>query len=202
MNKLLVTLFATMFLVACGSQEADAADDNWNTSEHNYNINGDKWGLEVRTIGNDDYDHVEGSLKLTDSLTAAVRYAEDGTDTEIRPKLTHSIISAGPISLKHRIEYRHFEGVKDDNWRYRGIVKAKLGNAWATFVPRWEFGAGKTGDAKIDDIKWQAGYDWTLDADENSSVVFTPYVEYLTAGEDADWAKTHMILGTRLAVKF
>ena len=200
--KLLTTLFATLFLVACGSQEADAADDNWNTSEHNYNINGDKWGLEVRTMGNDDYDHVEGSYKLTDSLTAAVRYAEDGTDTEIRPKLTHSVFSAGPISLKHRIEYRYFEGVKDDNWRYRGIVKAKLGNAWLQFVPRWEFGAGKTGDMKIDDIKWQAGYDWTLDADENSSVVFTPYVEYLTAGEDGDWAKEHMILGTRLAVKF
>mgnify|MGYP001195390890 CR=1 FL=1 len=37
MNKLLITLFATMFLVACGTEEADA-DDNWNTSEHNYNI--------------------------------------------------------------------------------------------------------------------------------------------------------------------
>jgi len=196
--KLLTTLFATLFLIGT----AQAEDANWNTSEHNYNINGDKWGLEVRTMGNDDYDHVEGSYKLTDSIELGLRYAEDGTDTEIRPKLTHSVFSAGPISLKHRIEYRYHEGVADDNWRYRGIVKAKLGNAWLAFVPRWEFGAGKTGDAKIDDIKWQAGYDWTLDADENSSVVFTPYVEYLQEGEEADWVKTHMILGTRLSVKF
>jgi len=200
--KLLTTLFATLFLVACGAQDAEA-DDNWNTSEHNFNINGDKWGLEIRAIGNDDYDHVEGSLKLTDKLTAAVRYAEDGETTEIRPKLTHSLLSVGPVGLKHRIEYRYFEGdATDDSWRYRIIAKMDVGPIWVKAQPRWEFGAGKTGDMKIDDIKWQAGYDWTLDADENSSVVFTPYVEYLTAGEDGDWAKEHMILGTRLAVKF
>jgi hypothetical protein len=199
--KLLITLFASLFLVACGAQDAEA-DDNWNTSEHNYNLNSGNWGVEVRTMGNDDYDHVEGSLKLTDSLTAAVRYAEDGVDTEIRPKLTHKILKAGPLSLAHRIEYRYFEGTKDDSARYRGIIGLKAGSAWVKLQPRWTFGAGKTGDAKIDDVKWQAGYDWTLDSDENSSVKLTPYVEYLTAGEDGDWAKTHMILGTRLQVKF
>ena len=178
------------------------SDDNWNTSEHNYNLSSGKWGLEIRTMGNDDYDHVEGKYKLADNLELALRYAEDGVDTEIRPKLTHKILKAGPLSLAHRIEYRYFEGTKDDNWRYRGIIGLKAGNAWLKWQPRWEFGAGKTGDAKIDDVKWQAGYDFTLAKDENSSVKFTPYVEYLTAGEDADWAKTHMILGTRLAVKF
>lgn len=201
MNKLLITLFATLFLVACGAQDADA-DDNWKTSEHNYNISSGKYGLEIRTYGNDDYDHVEGKYKLTDSLELALRYAEDGTNTEIRPKLTHKIMKVGPLSLGHRIEYRYFEGTKDDNWRYRGIVGLKAGGAWIKMQPRWTFGAGKTGDAKIDDVKWQAGYDVTLAKDDNSSVKFTPYVEYLTAGEDGDWAKTHMILGTKLSVKF
>ena len=201
MKKLLLTLVASMFLVACGSQDAEA-DDNWNTSEHNYNLNSGNWGVEVRTMGNDDYDHVEGKYKLSDSLELALRYAEDGVDTEIRPKLTHKILKAGPLSLAHRIEYRYFEGTKDDSARYRGIIGLKAGSAWVKLQPRWTFGAGKTGDAKIDDVKWQAGYDWTLDSDENSSVKLTPYVEYLTAGEDGDWAKTHMILGTRLAVKF
>ena len=199
--KLLTTLVATFFLVACGTNEAEA-DDNWNTSEHNYNLNSGNWGVEVRTMGNDDYDHVEGKYKLSDSLELALRYAEDGVVTEIRPKLTHKILKAGPLSLAHRIEYRYFEGTKDDSARYRGIIGLKAGSAWVKLQPRWTFGAGQTGDAKIDDVKWQAGYDWTLDSDENSSVKLTPYVEYLTAGEDGDWAKTHMILGTRLAVKF
>lgn len=196
----IVSAVALATIIGCG-KEAEA-DDNWNTSEHNYNLNSGNWGVEVRTMGNDDYDHVEGKYKLSDSLELALRYAEDGVDTEIRPKLTHKILKAGPLSLAHRIEYRYFEGTKDDSARYRGIIGLKAGNVWATLQPRWTFGAGKTGDAKIDDVKWQAGYDWTLDSDENSSVKLTPYVEYLTAGEDGDWAKTHMILGTRLAVKF
>jgi hypothetical protein len=197
----IVSAVALATIIGCG-KEAEAADDNWNTSEHNYNLNSGNWGVEVRTMGNDDYDHVEGKYKLSDSLELALRYAEDGVDTEIRPKLTHKIFTTGPVSLAHRIEYRYFEGTKDDSARYRAIIGLKAGNVWATLQPRWTFGAGKTGDAKIDDVKWQAGYDWTLNSDENSSVKLTPYVEYLTAGEDGDWAKTHMILGTRLAVKF
>ena len=202
MNKLLITLFATMFLVACGAQEADA-DDNWNTSEHNYNVNGDKWGLEIRAVGNDDYDHVEGSLKLTDSLTAAVRYAEDGETTEIRPKLTHSLLSVGPVGLKHRIEYRYFEGnTTDDSWRYRIIAKMDVGPIWVKAQPRWTLGGDQKTDAKIDNIKYEAGYDWTLSSTETSSAVFTPYIQYQTSGDEGDWAKEHMILGTRLQVKF
>jgi len=202
MNKLLITLFATMFLVACGAQEADA-DDNWNTSEHNYNVNGDKWGLEIRAVGNDDYDHVEGSLKLTDSLTAAVRYAEDGETTEIRPKLTHSLLSVGPVGLKHRIEYRYFEGnTTDDSWRYRIIAKMDVGPIWVKAQPRWTLGGDQKTDAKIDDIKYEAGYDWTLSSTETTSAVFTPYIQYQTSGDEGDYAKEHMILGTRLQVKF
>ena len=202
MKKLLLTLVASMFLVACGSQDAEA-DDNWNTSEHNYNIDSGKWGVEVRTINNDDYDHVEGSLKLSDSLTAAVRYAEDGVTTEIRTKLTHSLMSIGPVGLKHRIEYRYFEGnTTDDFWRYRIIAKMDVGPIWLKAEPRWTLGGDQTTDAKIDDVKWQAGYDWTLSSDENSSAVLTPYVQYVTAGDEGDWAKTEMILGTRLGIKF
>ena len=202
MNKLLITLFATLFLVACGAQDAEA-DDNWNTSEHNYNINGNKWGLEIRAIGNDDYDHVEGSLKLTDSLTAAVRYAEDGETTEIRPKLTHSLLSVGPVGLKHRIEYRYFEGdATDDSWRYRIIAKMDVGPIWVKAQPRWELGGNNTNDMKIDDIKYEAGYDWTLSSTETTSAVFTPYIQYQTSGDEGDYAKEHMILGTRLQVKF
>lgn len=200
--KLLITLFASLFLVACGAQDAEA-DDNWNTSEHNFNINGNKWGLEIRAIGNDDYDHVEGSLKLTDSLTAAVRYAEDGETTEIRPKLTHSLLSVGPVGLKHRIEYRYFEGnTTDDSWRYRIIAKMDVGPIWVKAEPRWTLGGDQKTDAKIDDIKYEAGYDWTLSSTETTSAVFTPYIQYQTSGDEGDYAKEHMILGTRLQVKF
>ena len=194
--------FLLTLVSVCLIGTAYAEDKNWQTSEHNYNFESDVWGLEIRTIGNDDYDHVEGKFKMTKDLELALRYAEDGANTEIRPKLTHKILKAGPLSLAHRIEYRYFEGTKDDNWRYRGIVGLNAGNAWIKMQPRWSFGAGKTGDAKIDDVKWQAGYDISLASKESTKVAFTPYVEYLQSGEKDSWVKQHMIVGTRLKVKF
>jgi hypothetical protein len=195
MKKVVAILTAALFGVAFNAN----ADDNWNTSEHNYQLNSDVWGLEVRAKGNDDYDHVEGSYKLSDTLTAAVRYAEDGDSTEIRPKLTQKLFNSGPVALAHRIEYRYFEGnTTDDYWRYRGILKLSAGSVWLKLEPRWTFGGSEKTDAKIDDVKWQTGYDVAL-AD---NVQFTPFIEYKTSGEVNKWKKDHMILGTSLAVKF
>lgn len=178
---------------------ANASDKNWKTSEHNFNIESGDWGLQVRTYGNDDYDHVEVSNKVADNVTVALRVAEDGANTEYRPKLTHKIFADGPISLAHRIEYRYFEGnTTDDSWRYRFIAKASLGSAWVKAEPRWTLGGDNTNDMKIDDIKYQAGYDLSL-AD---AVVFTPFVEYRTAGEEGKWLKEDLFWGTTLQVKF
>jgi len=191
--KQLLTFFAALMLIS-----SVHAEDDWQTMENNFKFQGESYGLEIRTYADDDYDHAEVTYKLAPNLTGALRLAEDGTDTEIRPKLTHKVFNAGPISLAHRIEYRYFEGSKDDNWRYRGIVKAEYGGAWLKMQPRWTFGAGKTGDMKIDDVKWQAGYDIAI----APNLKLTPFVEYLTAGEDGDWQKEHLIGGTTVQVKF
>jgi len=194
MKKLLLTVVASIFMV--GTVQAE---DNWTTSQHNYQLKSDTWGLEIRNVDQDDYDHVEFSYNLSDSLVAELRYAENGVTHEIRPKLTHSLISAGPLSLKHRIEYRYFEGnTTDDSWRYRFIAKASLGSAWVKAEPRWTLGGDNTNDMKIDDIKYQAGYDLSL----TDVVVFTPFVEYRTAGEEGKWLKEDLFWGTTLQVKF
>ena len=197
--KVIASIIAMLFAASV----AFAAEDlNWNKSEHNLQIKSGDWGFEVRTYLDDDYDHMEVSKKIGNGLTAAVRYAEDGTDTEIRPKLTHKLLDAGMLSLAHRAEYRYFEGDKDDNWRYRAIIGLKQGNAWVTLQPRWELGGDKENDSDIDNVKWQAGWDWTLDKSETASTVLTPFIEYQTEGADGDWKKKHMILGTSLTVKF
>jgi len=198
--KVIASIIAMLF---AGSLAIAADDDlNWNKSEHNLKIKSGDWGFEVRTYLDDDYDHMEVTKKIGNGLTAAVRYAEDGTDTEIRPKLTHHILDMGMLSLGHRAEYRYFEGDKDDNWRYRAIIGLKQGNAWVTLQPRWELGGDKENDSDIDNVKWQAGWDWTLDKSETSKTVLTPFIEYQTEGADGDWKKKHMILGTSLTVKF
>jgi len=200
--KILASLAAGL-LFGASLAVADSDDLNWNTSEHNVNINSGDWGFEVRTYLDDDYDHMEITKKMNNGLTAALRYAEDGSTTEIRPKLTHHIWNNDTWSLGQRIEYRNFEGESDDHWRYRAIIGLKQGDAWLTLQPRWTLGGDNVqDDGDIDNVKWQAGYDWTLSSSETSSVVLSPFVEYQTKGSDGDWKKESMILGTNLSIKF
>ena len=199
-------------------EEAAAASTDWKQSEHNWNVNWDQFGydvgLNVRNQYRSDYDHVELSVNIQ-SLTLAVRAAEEDGDREYRPKLTHSLINwnllddaegnDGPISLSlgHTIEYRYYEtDGKDANWRYRGIAKVGLNvldniSIWAKAQPRFEFGEGKEDDFKIDDIKNQVGLSIKL----GDNATFSPYVEYLMDGQDNNFERKEVMVGTRLAFK-
>ena len=199
-------------------EEAAAASTDWKKSEHNWNVewnqSGYDVGLNVRNQYRSDYDHVELSVNIQ-SLTLAVRAAEEDGDREYRPKLTHSLINwnllddaegnDGPInlSLGHTIEYRYYEtDGKDANWRYRGIAKVGLNvldnvNIWAKAQPRFEFGEGKEDDFKIDDIKNQVGLSIKL----GDNATFSPYVEYLMDSQDNDFERKEVMVGTALTIK-
>ena len=199
-------------------EEAAAASTDWKKSEHNWNVewnqSGYDVGLNVRNRYRSDYDHVELSVNFQ-SLTMAVRAAEEDGDREYRPKLTHSLINwnllddaegnDGPInlSLGHTIEYRYYEtDGKDANWRYRGIAKVGLNvldnvNIWAKAQPRFEFGEGKEDDFKIDDIKNQVGLSIKL----GDNATFSPYVEYLMDSQDNDFERKEVMVGTALTIK-
>ena len=212
---LAVAFIGTVF--GC-KEEAAAASTDWKKSEHNWNVewnqSGYDVGLNVRNQYRSDYDHVELSVNIQ-SLTLAVRSAEEDGDREYRPKLTHSLINwnllddaegnDGPInlSLGHTIEYRYYEtDGKDANWRYRGIAKVGLNvldnvNIWAKAQPRFEFGEGKEDDFKIDDIKNQVGLSIKL----GDNATFSPYVEYLMDSQDNDFERKEVMVGTALTIK-
>ena len=219
-KSILIGMLAVAFIgtVFGCKEEAAAASTDWKKSEHNWNV---KWnqsgydvGLNVRNQYRSDYDHVELSVNIQ-SLTLAVRAAEEDGDREYRPKLTHSLINwnllddaegnDGPInlSLGHRIEYRYYEtDGKDANWRYRGIAKVGLNvldnvNIWAKAQPRFEFGEGKEDDFKIDDIKNQVGLSIKL----GDNATFSPYVEYLMDSQDNDFERKEVMVGTALTIK-
>ena len=199
-------------------EEAVAASTDWKQSEHNWNVNWDQFGydvgLNVRNQYRSDYDHVELSVNIQ-SLTMAVRAAEEDGDREYRPKLTHSLINWNllkdeegddgriNLSLGHTIEYRYYEtDGKDANWRYRGIAKVGLNvldnvNIWAKAQPRFEFGEGKEDDFKIDDIKNQVGLSIKL----GDNATFSPYVEYLMDSQDNDFERKEVMVGTALTIK-
>ena len=219
-KSILIGMLAVAFIgtVFGCKEEAAAASTDWKKSEHNWNVewnqSGYDVGLNVRNQYRSDYDHVELSVNFQ-SLTMAVRAAEEDGDREYRPKLTHSVINwnllddaegnDGPInlSLGHTIEYRYYEtDGKDANWRYRGIAKVGLNvldnvNIWAKAQPRFEFGEGKEDDFKIDDIKNQVGLSIKL----GDNATFSPYVEYLMDSQDNDFEIKEVMVGTALTIK-
>ncbi len=219
-KSILVGMLAVAFVgtIAGCKEEAVAASTDWKKSEHNWNVewnqSGYDVGLNVRNQYRSDYDHVELSVNFQ-SLTMAVRAAEEDGDREYRPKLTHSLINwnllddaegnDGPInlSLGHTLEYRYYEtDGKDANWRYRGIAKVGLNvldnvNVWAKAQPRFEFGEGKEDDFKIDDIKNQVGLSIKL----GDNATFSPYVEYLMDSQDNDFERKEVMVGTALTIK-
>ena len=219
-KSILIGMLAVAFIgtVFGCKEEAAAASTDWKKSEHNWNVewnqSGYDVGLNVRNQYRSDYDHVELSVNIQ-SLTLAVRAAEEDGDREYRPKLTHSLINwnllddaegnDGPInlSLGHTIEYRYYEtDGKDANWRYRGIAKVGLNvldnvNIWAKAQPRFEFGEGKEDDFKIDDIKNQVGLSIKL----GDNATFSPYVEYLMDSQDNDFERKEVMVGTALTIK-
>lgn len=219
-KSILIGMLAVAFIgtVFGCKEEAVAASTDWKKSEHNWNVewnqSGYDVGLNVRNQYRSDYDHVELSVNFQ-SLTMAVRAAEEDGDREYRPKLTHSLINWNllkdeegddgriNLSLGHTIEYRYYEtDGKDANWRYRGIAKVGLNvldnvNIWAKAQPRFEFGEGKEDDFKIDDIKNQVGLSIKL----GDNATFSPYVEYLMDSQDNDFERKEVMVGTALTIK-
>ena len=211
---MLAMTFVGTFMIGC-SEEAEAASQDWKKSEHNWNVQWENFGLQVRNQYRSDYDHVELSVKLGEPFKLAVRASEEDGAREYRPKLKHVVFSwdgadeegnKGPISLSlgHQIEYRYYEtDGSDRNWRYRAIVGGAVNigekaSAWLKVQPRWEFGQGKEDDTKIDDVKNQVGIQINLD----DNVSFSPYVEYIMDSQDKDFERKEMFVGTALTFKY
>ena len=222
-KNILVGMIAVAFIGTAISyaDEAIAASSDWKKSEHNWNVewnqSGYDVGVNIRNQYRSDYDHVELSVtrNIFTPLTIAVRATEEDGAREYRPTLTQSVINWNVLkdeegnngrinlSLGHRIEYRYYEtdGV-DANWRYRGIAKLGLNvlddvNIWAKVQPRFEFGEGKEDDFKIDDIKNQVGLNIKL----GDNATFSPYVEYLMDGQNNDFERKEVMVGTALTIK-
>ena len=207
------------FLASLWSLQVTAGPNDWQKTEHNYNVNYKDFGVNIRQYYRNDYAHAEFKYKskiAKQKVELALRIAEKDNSREYRPKLTHKLFSINPlksengkgplkIGFAHRIEYRSYElASKDDYWGYRSITKAaykldKKYSVWAKAQPRWIFQKeGESNDLKIDDIKTNIGMDIKLDP----LVKFSPYVELLLNGKDENYAKKSLMFGTALSIKF
>ena len=216
MNKLMLISILIGGLFVAFLQNALAGQNDWQKTEHNYNITYKDWGMQLRHHYRDDANHAEFQYNK-ESIQIALRIAEDtGSVREYQPKLTHNIMTispfetmedAGPlsISLGHRIEYRNYEtSGTDDYWRYRTIAKVNYNlsdklKVWAKAQPRWNINKqGESDDLKIDDIKTNVGTDIRLD----EKIVFSPYIELMLNGKSNNYSKQSLMMGTALSLKF
>lgn len=178
--------------------------DDFKTSEHNFNFQGKKLGLKVRTMYGDSYNHLQIGYKVWNALELSARLAEDGDTTETRYQATHTLGKWSNVDLAHQLEYRTFDGTETDYYRWRIILgyNKKFGDNWTVWgkiEPRWKYFTANdlANDGAIDDIKTQIGVDYTRD-----KVTFTPYIQVMNHGDDGGYRMNGTTLGTNFTVKF
>ena len=69
---------------------------------------------------------------------------------------------------------------------------------WFKVQPKFTFGHSKKDDSKVDEIEYELGLTFKL----NAETTFKPYLEYKTKGADNDYEKKHLIFATALNFKF
>tara|TARA_Y100000361_G_scaffold40696_1_gene34818 strand:+ start:1426 stop:2022 length:597 start_codon:yes stop_codon:yes gene_type:complete len=195
--------FLLILLVVLVSPFSVAGDD-FKTSEHNFNFQGDKLGLKVRSLYGSSYNHLEFGYKPWKPVEVGFRYAESGSTTESNYKLRHTLGKWWGVDMAHQLEYRTFSGDTTDYYRWRIIVgyKKKFGDNWAVWgkvQPRWKYYTANdlVNDGAIDDIKSQIGVDYT-----RNKVTFTPFIQVMNHGDAGGYRMDNTTLGTNLTIKF
>lgn len=175
-------------------------DLNFFKSQHNLGVIHGQYGINYRIYFDDNASQVEFKYKPIKNLQAHIKIAEDDLLRENRYRLTHTIGKFLDTKFSHRIEFRHFEGNKDDYWRYRLIFGKDFLNklVWFKVQPKFTFGHSKKDDSKVDEIEYELGLSFKL----NKKTTFKPSLEYKTKGADDDYEKKHLIFATSLNFKF
>ena len=105
--------------VAALSTVSHAAD--FDTNQFNLKVKGDSWGVEFREYSQSDRSHIQLEHYL-DKWKFAYRYDEDGDKVEHRPRIDYNLLDNDYFYITPRIEYRYYEGDRDDYGRLRSAL--------------------------------------------------------------------------------
>ena len=194
--KIFHIIFFIFFSLSIHADE----DLNFFKSQHNLGVTHGQYGINYRIYFDDNASQVEFKYKPIKNLQVHIKIAEDDFLRENRYRLTHTIGKFLDTKFSHRIEFRHFEGNKDDYWRYRLIFRKDFLNklVWFKVQPKFTFGHSKKDDLKVDEIEYELGLSFKL----NKKTTFKPSLEYKTKGAVDDYKKKHLIFATSLNFKF
>jgi len=153
------------------------------------------YGVEFREYTRSDRSHIQIE-KYVDDWKFAYRYDENGDKTEHRPRIDYTLISNEYIYIKPRLEYRYYEGDRDDYGRLRASFGLKFGQAYYEITPMIHFAKdNSSNDLGIDEYQQKLGYKWKLD---NNVKLDT----FLQREDDNGFNKTGLSFGAGLTVEF
>ena len=179
-------------LVALFSTTAFAGD--WDKSQHNFNMDGEHFGVQIRQEFNSTKDHIQLTVKPVKDLSVDFRYVED---IEKRYRISYNFKSDSGLYFKPRLEYRDLDA-GGNYFRVRPIVGFNTKgdtSFYGYFQPTYNL--DKTGQSAFhfDATQTEIGVKQKL----TDTVSFGPFIQYNT---DNNWKKTDLFLGTNLTVKF
>ena len=187
-NKILLAIGVTLL-----SNITFAGD--FDSNQFNLKVKNDSWGIEFRqyTQSNRSHRQIE---KYIDKWKIAYRYDENGDKTEHRPRIDYTLIDNEHLYIKPRIEYRYYEGERDDYGRLRASFGLKLGNAYYEITPMIHFAKDNNdNDFGFDEYQQKVGYQWKLD----DKVKLNTFVQHEA---DHHFDKTNLFFGTGIVVEF
>ena len=155
----------------------------------------DSWGIEFRQYSQSDRSHIQLE-KYLDKWKFAYRYDENGDKVEHRPRVDYKLFSNDYFYITPRIEYRYYEGDRDEYGRLRSAFGLKWGNAYYEITPMIHFAKDNSdNNFGFDEYQQKVGYKWKL----NDKVKLNTFVQH-EADNNCD--KTNLFFGTSVEVKF
>lgn len=168
---------------------------DFESNQFNLKVKNKDYGIEFREYNRSDRSHIQIE-KYVDDWKFAYRYDEDGDKTEHRPRIDYTLISNDYVYIKPRLEYRYYEGDRDDYGRLRSTFGLKFSRAYYEITPMIHFAKdNSSNDLGIDEYQQKLGYVWKLD---DKATLDT----FIQREDDKGFNKTGLFFGVGLTVGF
>lgn len=184
---LLLTIGVTLL-----SSELFAKD--FDTNQVSVIIKNKDYGIELRQHTNSERHHIQLE-RYINKWKFAYRYDKNNNKIEHRPRIDYKLYDNGSFFIKTRIEYRYYEGPRNDYWRVRSALGFRVNKAYVELTPMLRLGSGYSNDLSVDEYQTKIGFKHKI----NEQTTLNMFVQ---ADLDKNFDKTEMFFGTSLGFKF
>tara|TARA_Y100000389_G_scaffold45142_1_gene39938 strand:+ start:1336 stop:1896 length:561 start_codon:yes stop_codon:yes gene_type:complete len=186
MKKILTTLILCFPMLAWA--------DDFDSNQFTLKIQNSNYGIETRQYTSSERSHIQIE-KYVGKWKFAYRYDENGSKTEHRPRIDYKLYDNGLVYIKPRVEYRYYEGTRNDYWRVRSAIGLRVKGMYLEVNPMLRLGSGYSNDLSVDEYQTKLGYKFPLGTKAQLNM-------FVQRDSDKDFNKTNMLFGTSLGFRF